>query len=485
MSPTSPAAVAEKGLQSGEISAMIKNGFLSPTYSPPPSTTTTPSSPKPSTLFEMISKEDSLSRPPPPSPLPLPVSGNAHRLRSLISRLTAEVTSACGPGDVNLSITSREGLSISIKAHRRVLIDRSRFFKEKLSGSGIGDWVTVSIFDCDDVEAYLEVLAMMYCHDLKKKLTGEEVSRVLEFLKVCLAIMFDNGVNSCLNFLEAAPWSEDEAGMIVSVLRSFHLHDRATMVLQRINTEPANSMRTDDVLLRLLSGVLQAKNEKARQEMKSLLAALIGDNDHNIEQCNVSLKKLYDLCNKCLSSLQLCLSDAKNTDERQRDRGVLMGEIAREADNMRWLVEILISRKMADEFVTLWADQKELASMHSNALPRYRFEISSITARLCVALGQGQVLVSGDAKHSLLQTWLEPLYEDYFWLRRASRAFDQKMVEDGLSETILTLSMTQQEAILLRWFDLFLNKGDDCPNIQKALKVWWQRAFIKLPVVNN
>lgn len=246
--------------------------------------------------------------------------------------------------------------------------------------------------------------------------------------------------------------------------------------------EPTNSMRTDDVLLRLLSGVLQAKNEKARQEMKSLLAALIGD---NIEQFDVSSNTLYDLCRKCLSSLRLCLSDAKNCDERQRDRGVLMGEIARAADNMLWLVEILISRKMADNFVTLWADQKELASTHSKTPPRYRFGISSITARLCVALGHGQVLVSGDVKHSLLQTWLEPLYEDYFWLRRTDRAFNHKMVEDGLSETILTLSMAQQEAILLRWFDLFLNKGDDCPNIQKALKVWWQRAFIKQHVVNN
>ncbi|KAJ0968069.1 hypothetical protein J5N97_024986 [Dioscorea zingiberensis] len=298
--------------------------------------------------------------------------------------------------------------------------------------------------------------------------------------KVCVEFLFDAGVKSCLEFLEATPWSEDEEQTVVSVLRQLRLHDPETMVLQRVYAEPSTSTRADGVLVRLLSGVLQAKDEKARREMKALLARLLGE---GIDQFDVTRETLFHLCHKCLNLLHLLLSEAANMDEGQRDRGALMGEIAREADNMQWLLEMLISRKMADEFVTLWADQKELASLHSKIPCMYRFEISRITARLCVALGQGQVLVYGDARSSVLQTWLEALYEDYGWMRRTSRAFDKRTVEDGLSETILTLSMAQQQVILLRWFDHFLNKGDDCPNIEKAFKVWWRRAFIRHHVV--
>ncbi|KAB1223544.1 hypothetical protein CJ030_MR2G011231 [Morella rubra] len=70
-----------------------------------------------------------------------------------------------------------------------------------------------------------------------------------------------------------------------------------------------------------------------------------------------------------------------------------MGEIAREADNMQWIVDILIDKKVGDEFVKLWADQKELAVLHSKIPTMYRHEISKITALLCVAIRRGHILV--------------------------------------------------------------------------------------------
>ena len=156
-----------------------------------------------------------------------------------------------------------------------------------------------------------------------------------------------------------------------------------------------------------------------------------------------------------------------------------MAEIAREADNLQWIVDILIDKRMANDFVKLWADQRELAELHSKIPTMYRHEISRITAQLCIAIGRGNILVPKDSRFSLLSTWLEALYEDFGWMRRASRSVDKKLVEDGLSQTILTLSLRQQQVILLNWFDRFLNKGDDCPNIQRAFEVWWRRAFIR------
>lgn len=217
--------------------------------------------------------------------------------------------------------------------------------------------------------------------------------------------------------------------------------------------------------------------------MKSLISRLlredVADYSNSGPKIDVSRDTLYTLCHRCLSALILCLSEATCMDESRQDRGSIMAEIAREADNMQWIVDILIDKKMGDEFVKLWADQKELATLHSKIPTMYRHEISRVTAQLCIAIGRGHILVPKETRYSLLSTWLEPLYEDFGWMKRACRFVDKKVVEDGLSQTILTLPISQQQSILMKWFDRFLTKGDDCPNIQKAFEIWWRRAFIR------
>ncbi|XP_077232955.1 BTB/POZ domain-containing protein [Tasmannia lanceolata] len=480
-----------------EISTMLKQGFISDlslSFSPskmfrvsPSSSPSQNPSPPPSfsqqirsspTLFEMMSTS---------SEQPKPSSEEKHRkLEIRVSKILAEApfNNKNNPtGDVKLKMSSRDGFKVSMNVHRRVLAGRSRFFAEKLRrDAGVVHHV-VEICDCDDVEVYVETVVLMYCEDLMKKLVREDVTKVLELLKVSAAIMFDAGIISCLEYLEAAPWSEDEEEKVISVLNGLHLPNPVTKVLQRVSVEPSFPARADDIFLRLLTGVLQAKDDKARREMKALISSLLKEDtthhSHNSNRLNISRDTLFHVCHKCLSSLLLCLSEAASIDETRKDRGVLMGEIAREADNMQWVVDILIDKKMGDEFVKLWADQTELASLHSKIPSMYRFEISRITAQLCVAVGKGQILVSKDARFSLLRTWLEALYEDFGWMKRACKSVDKKSVEDGLSQTILTLPLAQQQAILMNWFDRFLNKGDDCPNIQRAFEVWWRRAFIR------
>lgn len=125
-----------------------------------------------------------------------------------------------GMGDVRLTVAEAgEGESaafrVSIDVHRRVLAGKSRFFAEKLRRIGAH---SVEIFECDDVEVYVEAVVLMYSDDLKIKLMGMEVSKVLSLLKVSSALLFDDGINACLEYLEAVPWSEDDEELVVSHL---------------------------------------------------------------------------------------------------------------------------------------------------------------------------------------------------------------------------------------------------------------------------
>ncbi|KAK1265555.1 BTB/POZ domain-containing protein [Acorus gramineus] len=483
-SSTSSASAAETILKTGEVSAMIKQGFLSsptkipsPLSSPPPNYK--PNSP--TTLFDMISAEEHQQQQQQQHrhQQHFPNRGNPSPLQDRIKRILDRAMPGFSVGgDVALTVSARDGSSASVSVHRRVLSGRSGFFAERLRRAH-----SVEICDCDDVEVYLEAVALMYEVDVNRRLVEEGVEKVLGLLKVSVAIMFDDGIKCCLEYLEAVPWSEDEEEKIISTITELQLHSVAGGVMRRISVEPSTSDKADDIFSQLLAGVLHAKDEKARREIKSLISGLLREDtfhQNNIsKRLDVSRETLYHLCHKCLSSLLLCLSEAAVMDESRRDRGVLMGEIAREADNLLWIVNIIIDKKMGDEFVKLWADQKELASLHSRIPCMYRHEISRITAQLCIAIGRGQLLVPKEDRFSMLQRWLDGLYEDFGWMKRACGSVDKKMVEDGLGQTILTLPLEQQQAMLLNWFDRFLNKGDDCPNIQRAFQIWWRRAFVR------
>ncbi|KAK7262391.1 hypothetical protein RJT34_29963 [Clitoria ternatea] len=471
----------ESALKSREVSAMIKHGFIadptlssfspSRTFSPPSSTSTRPTQTQ--TLFDMMSSEEHNRRPPDDT--------RRRRLQDRLSHLLQEPP-FLGGGDVRVTVVGRDGFKVSMEVQKSVLADKSRFFAEKLRCDGSLSH-SVEISDCDDVQVYVEAVVLMHSQDLKNKLRSmcqEGVAKILSLLKVSAAIMFDLGVVSCLEYLEAIPWTEDEQEEVISQLDHLQLHqDSAAQVLLRVSSDPSTAARADDIFMDLLSGVLQAKDDKARREMKGLLSRLLKENASNdSSRLDVSKDTLYNLCQRCINSLAQCLSEATSGDERP-GRVALMSEITREADNIQWIVDILIGKRMGDEFVKIWAEQEELAALHSKVPTVYRHEISKITAQLCIGIGRGHILVPKEIRFSLLSTWLEALYDDFGWMRRASKAVDRKLVEDGLSQTILTLPLLQQQAVLLNWFDRFLNKGDDCPNIQKAFEIWWRRAFIR------
>lgn len=39
-------------------------------------------------------------------------------------------------------------------------------------------------------------------------------------------------------------------------------------------------------------------------------------------------------------------------------------QIARQADNLHWMLDILVERQIADDFLRTWATQSELAEIH-------------------------------------------------------------------------------------------------------------------------
>ncbi|THU73561.1 hypothetical protein C4D60_Mb04t24160 [Musa balbisiana] len=494
-----------------KFNSALNAGLLNPmSPPPPPPLDKTRSSP---TLFDMMANEqDYHPRPAVPPQLPLPgragaalAAASAQDRQLLLQERVAEIIGSCSPGnqlndaesgDVRLTLSSKDGLTVSLNVHRNILVAHSRFFAAKLSDRWSKQQRSlphiVEISDCDDVEVYVETLRLMYCKDLRRRLMREDVSKVLGILKVSASIAFDAGVLSCLEYLEAAPWAEDEEEKVASLLSQLHLDSSgAEEVLKRVSLEmatcdaeePNGGNGGEEILVRLIQVVLEGKDEKARREMKGLVSKMLRENN-TASQCggmggggganrggDLSKESLYSACDGCLRQLRHHFALAAASDL------IEAAQIARQADNLHWILDILIDRQIADDFLRTWACQAELSEMHPRVPAIHRYEVSRVTARMFVAVGKGQILVSKEARCLLLRTWLEPFYEDFGWMRRACKGLDRHLIEDGLANTILTLPLATQQEILLAWFDRFLNAGDDCPNIQRGFEVWWRRAF--------
>ncbi|XWS61738.1 hypothetical protein CRYUN_Cryun07bG0151600 [Craigia yunnanensis] len=478
-----------------KFNSALTAGLLNP-MSPPPPLDKTRSSP---TLFEMMASEPDIhprTQTQNQAQIQVPISAPRQNQppplidkRALTMQRISDLLSSRSPGnqfndpgssDIKLTLSSKDGISVSMNVHRQILVAHSRFFAVKLSdrsakhqrNGSVGPYI-VEIADCDDVEVYIETLRLMYCKDLRKKLMREDVSKVLGILKVSAAIGFDAGVLSCLEYLEAAPWAEDEEEKVASLLAELRLENvGAGEVLKRVSVAVTNGTDEgcdiEEVLLKLLHVVLEGKDEKARREMKELVSKMLRENS---SQNDLRKESLYSACDGCLELLRhhflrAALSDLE--DARQ---------IARQADNLYWILDILIDRQIAEDFLKSWASQSELSDAHSKVPAVHRYEVSKVTARLFVGIGKGQLLASKEVRCLLLQTWLVPFYDDFGWMSRASKGLDRHLIEDGLSNTILTLPLAWQQEILLAWFDRFLNSGEDCPNIQRGFEVWWRRAF--------
>lgn len=118
------------------------------------------------------------------TPNPAPQDKRAlmqQRLMDLLaSRSPGNQFNDADSGDVKLTLSSKDGISVSVSVHRQILVAHSRFFASKLNEKWVkqqrssGPYI-VEIADCDDIEVYIETLRLMYCKDLRKKLMKEDV----------------------------------------------------------------------------------------------------------------------------------------------------------------------------------------------------------------------------------------------------------------------------------------------------------------------
>lgn len=399
--------------------------------------------------------------------------------------------------DLRLKVTGKDGRCLLFEMDSKILCASSSYFagmvmrsRRKLSDP-LQDYCEIELGGVEDLNVFRETIEMMYETHEMNWLVKAGVSRSIDVLEASAAIMFDRGTVSCLKYLEAVPWSELEEEKLKSLFSRCTFDESvAEEVLARLHSE--GSSCSSELAVQLISSVANGTNSYARKELQSLVNGLLSKSSvYSKELAGLNKDSLYSICSTCMNSLLTLFTEASSSVPEESRIGIpkeqrpLVERISRQVENLNWLLDILVDKQMAAEFISLWAAQDELIRLHSRTSSMIRYEISRISACVFIAMGRGKVHCSGDVRYAVLRAWFRPLLLDFGWIQRCSKGLDMRVLEEALGEAILTLHMKQQHTLFVEWFHYFGKQGSECPNLVKAFQVWWRRSFVRSVVIRN
>lgn len=303
--------------------------------------------------------------------------------------------------------------------------------------------------------------------------------------QVSAAIKFTKGVLSCLKYLEAVPWTEEEEDKIRSLFTRFRFDDATTQdILARLHLLDSIDSQ-QNLATQLVWSITNCTDSNTRNVLKSLIQGLLCRSSvYEKHQPDITKEEFYEVCHSCLFSIVNLFNEASGTDPDEKTRKHEMGRplierISRQVDNINWLLEIMLDRLIAEEFVDLWTNQKALLELHESASPMLRYELSRVSALLFVAMGTRKLHCRYESRSGLFHSWFRPMLVDFGWLQRCRKGLDIRALEEGMGQTLLTLPLNQQYTLFMEWFRCFSRHGSECPNLSKAFQIWWRRSFLR------
>ncbi|CAK9146929.1 unnamed protein product [Ilex paraguariensis] len=394
-----------------------------------------------------------------------------------------------GVFDVRLNLKGKNGGSLVLELNSVVLSSNSSVFADLITDyrkGSIGSAASLCRIEVPEVEnlnVFRETIELMFEEDITKQLLKKGVYRSIDILEISAGLMFTRGVLACLKYLEAVPWSEEEEEKLRSLLAKFKFDDAtARDILARLYS--LDSIHAQQSLARqLVWSITTGVDANARNELKSLVKGLLCKSSvYEKDYPDLNKEDIFVVCQSCLASLVSLFEEASGTNpggklaKKGKDKP-LIERISKQVDNINWLLEVLLDRQIAEEFVDMWANQGELLRMHGSASPMVRYELSRVSAMLFIAMGTRKLHCQAETRLVLLQAWFGPMLSDFGWLQRCKKGLDMKALEEAMGQALLTLPLKQQYTLFMEWFQSFSKHGTDCPNLSKAFQIWWRRSF--------
>ncbi|CAA2934187.1 Hypothetical predicted protein [Olea europaea subsp. europaea] len=390
--------------------------------------------------------------------------------------------------DVRLNLKGKNGGSLILELSSEVLIENSVVFGDLITecGKNLSGLCRIEVADVENLNVFRKTIEFMFDEDIEKKLLKIGVFGAIGILEVSEGIKFGRGVSSCLKYLEAVPWTEEEEEKLRILFSKIKLDDgTGTDILARLfRLGSVDSQQT--LAKQLVWSITTCVDANARSELKSGVKGLLCKSSvYEQDFSDLNKDDIFAVCESCLGSLVSLFEEAASgTDPCERPTKSkkdkpLLERISKQVDNINWLLDILLDRQMAEEFVDMWAAQAKLLKIHENVSPMIRYELSRVSAMLFIAMGTRKLHCRSEARLGVLRVWFRPMLLDFGWLQRCRKGLDIKALEEAMGQALLTLPLSEQYTLFMDWFLCFSKNGTECPNLSKAFQIWWRRSFLR------
>ncbi|XP_068652851.1 BTB/POZ domain-containing protein At2g13690-like [Aristolochia californica] len=386
--------------------------------------------------------------------------------------------------DVRLDLKGKDGGRLVLELESEVLRRNSSYLAAKIAETRPSPSYLIEVVDVGDLHVFRETIELMYEKDIVRKLMQLGVTRSIGILEVSSTMKFEKGINSCLHYLEAVPWTESEEEKLKTLFTKCTFEKQKFQdMLARLY--PQESATPPPLAIHLVRSVTLGADSRDTRALKSLVKGLLSKSSvYQKDHAGLTKEAIYSTCNSCITLLAQYFQEASNLAPKlvgatKDSRRPLIGRISKQVEDLNWLLEILIEKQMGEEFVGLWGNQKELVRMHEKSSPLVRYELSRVSGHVFIALGRGKLQCRGEERYRVLHSWFSPMLVDFGWLQRCSKGLDVRELEEAMGQALLTLPLKQQQSLFMEWFACFSKNGAECPNLSRAFQIWWRRSFLR------
>jgi hypothetical protein len=330
----------------------------------------------------------------------------------VILRLFPDPTSIIGPDSDDSSSSNNknkqcDGVEIYLHSH---VLHRSKYFSALLSDRwqqphdepgpnptpfklNLGVPPTPGSLEC-----HLTVLQLLYSSDHSCSI--DSASTALDLLPIALELLFEDCVKSCVQFLEAVPWTEEEEKRVLNLI-PFLKEEESKELLARVL--PGRNDSCEEMLHGLVSSAIH--NYPNMAFVKAFVAKILRDFSSSDSAKRV-LERAFETSLKVVKeSLEEYSSpdfrgDHNETEAIQR---LNLHTALTNGKHLLWLVERMIELRVADAAVKEWSDQASFTAdlqrafrddAWRNIVPGLPAVVLRCTFKLANAVAAGTILAT-------------------------------------------------------------------------------------------
>lgn len=396
--------------------------------------------------------------------------------------------------DVVVRIRTHEGRDEWVYCHSNVLINKSKYFADRLSDN----WPTCQILDsrncvdifCEDsdFDYYVTVLRLLYVlRDDSVADVWHGVKNSISTLRVSVELGCPQVIASCVEYLEAVPWEEAEEEEILKVIPG--MGSQAEKILARL--QPVNPSTISKIFVSATrfatSSLPLSLNGLKLSAQEQLEYMLTEDDDAPLLAADETIKTEVLQCvnrmfTRFTSLVDYLLFEQENSAYEAEKFEVLLSDIT----DLCWAWQILAKLEILRDFVQSWLEisLSVLKVVDNGEMLETKLKVIEVTAKVLEAVGYGTVILPADKRLRLVKIWLPfirvvkplvdtPNIEDEKDLTVKIDGEVWQSLESAIVSLILTLPSGDVAEILTDWL---ANEHVQYPDLTEAFEIWCYRS---------